>query len=225
MKTDLQQKLKSQVKIDPETSCWNWQRTKTPKGYGRIGDSYAHRVSYETFIGPIPKRLCVCHRCDNPSCINPAHLFVGTHKDNMQDCVQKNRISRKGGRRGEAHHSAKLSVEKVEAIFTAYSNGQPVAEIAQSLGLKPSSIYKVLKRKSWKALNLEAPPISAFRSDGTQKLSRLTASEVASLKADRQAGLTYAQLGAKWRIGAPTAYKICAGLRYKELVDTSQSFK
>lgn len=75
--------------------CWNWTGYKTEKGYGKFGINYrahlAHRLSYEYFIEPIPKGLFVCHHCDNPSCVNPFHLFVGTNRDNMIDMYAKGR--------------------------------------------------------------------------------------------------------------------------------------
>lgn len=106
---------------------------KDRHGYGRINVNGkrvgAHRFAYETAIGPIPEGLCVCHRCDNPSCVRPEHLFAGTDKDNAQDRQQK---GRSGFQRypeivkcGESHHAAKLTEKRVKLM----------REIREELGL------------------------------------------------------------------------------------------
>lgn len=88
----------------PEAGCWLWIGRAKPKGYGRIGigrnkQFAAHRVSWELFRGEIPAGMCVCHKCDTPSCVNPDHLFLGTHADNAGDRQRKGRgaINRSGG--------------------------------------------------------------------------------------------------------------------------------
>lgn len=87
-------------KVLKTENCWEWIGSKIPNGYGKImvkiekkkyKYQYAHRVSYEIYIGKINNNLCVLHRCDNPSCVKPEHLFLGTQKDNMEDRERKNR--------------------------------------------------------------------------------------------------------------------------------------
>lgn len=81
-----------------DTPCWEWMGTKNPNGYGRFSSRYfstqAHRASWEIFVGPIPDGLFICHKCDNKSCVNPEHLFLGTQHDNMQDMAQKGRSTK-----------------------------------------------------------------------------------------------------------------------------------
>jgi hypothetical protein len=81
-------------------ACWEWPGPRLPQGYGLVrggGCQYAHRVAWEYVHGPIPEGMCICHKCDNPPCCNPAHLFLGTRWDNIQDAIAKGRW--RGGRR------------------------------------------------------------------------------------------------------------------------------
>jgi hypothetical protein len=97
----LLERLLNNIIIDNVTDCWEWQGGKQNIGYGMIRDENkmrtTHRVSYEEHKGPIPKGLCVMHSCDNPICCNPAHLSLGTHKQNMQDMFAKGRAKLFGG--------------------------------------------------------------------------------------------------------------------------------
>lgn len=88
-------RLTQNHKKNPETGCWDWTRALSKEGYARTRlqgkYEYGHRVSYRVFTGEIPKGMCVCHSCDNPKCINPKHLWLGTHQDNMADRDRKKR--------------------------------------------------------------------------------------------------------------------------------------
>lgn len=90
-------KFKKYYEIDNNSDCWLWKGGTNNVGYGMIRDGIgmrtAHRVSYELHVGPIPKGKHICHSCDNPKCVNPNHLWVGTHSENMLDSWAKGRHS------------------------------------------------------------------------------------------------------------------------------------
>jgi hypothetical protein len=129
--------------------CWEWRGSKLKFGYGaawHLGRaSGAHRVAWRLAHGPIPDGLYVLHRCDNPACARPDHLFLGTHADNMADMARKGRQ-----RRGEANLSSRLSVNAVRAIRRRYEGGgESHRSLARTFGVAPNAIRKIVKRHTW----------------------------------------------------------------------------
>lgn len=89
-----------EYEIDKQTGCWEWLGSKNRVGgygifYRNRKKYYAHRYYYEAVFGEIPKGLSACHKCDNPGCVNPNHIFIGTHRDNMLDASRKGRIGKR----------------------------------------------------------------------------------------------------------------------------------
>ena len=82
--------IRARVRIRLESDCWEWLKCRDRDGYGSTGRGSAHRLAWSLVNGPIPNGLCCLHSCDNPRCCNPAHLFLGTHADNVADKVRKN---------------------------------------------------------------------------------------------------------------------------------------
>lgn len=133
------------------SGCILWMRYRNAKGYGSVGvagePKQAHRIAYELFVGPIPPGLHVCHRCDNPPCCNPAHLFVGTNQDNMDDRVKKGRQARP---RGEDNPRAKLTMDQVREIRRRHAAGGVLqTTLAREHRVVPQLICMIVNRQIW----------------------------------------------------------------------------
>jgi hypothetical protein len=159
------EKFWSRVNKNGPNGCWEWTRS-TVRGYGqlRVSNKYfrAHRYSWFIHNGEIPLGLCVCHHCDNPKCVNPSHLFLGTVKDNADDCVKKGRNKPPRGdshyfRRqpekvpiGEMHHAGKLKESDIYKIFEMKHAGFLNTESAKFFNVSKQLIGHILSRKIWK---------------------------------------------------------------------------
>jgi hypothetical protein len=134
--------------------CWEWQGSRYRNGYGAIGiggraggPRGAHRVCWELTHGPIPAGLYVLHRCDNPPCVNPAHLFLGTQTTNMRDCSRKGRA--RGGTRGEQSGNAKLTEAAIREIRERYRSGQTQVALAKAFGVGQTTVSGIVTRRAW----------------------------------------------------------------------------
>lgn len=166
------------VNVGCVDDCWIWTMAKNKQGYGvayfRKEVRLAHRVSFKLVVGEIPDGLFVLHRCDNPPCCNPAHLWLGTHDDNMADAASKGR-SVQGDRhwsrmfpervprgelagpalhperisRGERHYQAKINDEIVEEIKQLYIGGEYQRDIAKRVGINQSQVSRIVNDKAW----------------------------------------------------------------------------
>jgi hypothetical protein len=143
------ERIESKVERIPEAGCWIWIGATTVRGYGQIESHnrkyYAHRASYQAFIGEIPKGMHVCHACDNVYCVNPAHLFLGTQKQNLQDMAKKGRSTI-----GERNAMAKLTEEDVKDIKYLISTGLSDADISVEFCVSRQTINNIRNGKVWK---------------------------------------------------------------------------
>jgi hypothetical protein len=124
-------------------SCWEWRGHRNKDGYGRTRHGPAHRVSWTLKNGQIPEGLIVRHKCDNPSCCNPAHLLLGAHADNVRDRVQRNRTAKH-----ERHGRAKLTKRQVRMIRSGF-DGWMHKEIAKKFGVSRSVVTRILNGQGW----------------------------------------------------------------------------
>jgi len=131
------------------SDCVEWKAGKTAGGYGWWRGKYAHRIAFEAFVGPIPEGQCVCHHCDNPSCINPMHLFLGTKADNNRDMFAKGR-GRPGMVAGERHGRSKLSYKDVAEIRARRHSGETLVAIARDFGVTHQAIHGVVTGRTWR---------------------------------------------------------------------------
>lgn len=157
MTPETERRFWQRVSVGRLGACWPWQRHIKTTGYGQFSKNLsAHRVAWESARGPIPDGLHVLHRCDNRKCCNPAHLFLGTNSDNMADKLAKSR-HRWGNCRGEEHGRAKLNEEKVRRIRTLYAYGMTLKQLAAEFDIDFTSIWAVVRRKSWAHVPDEEP--------------------------------------------------------------------
>ena len=149
-----QARIEDRIAPCPATGCWLWTGEIATDGrYGQISSNgkkkRAHRVAWELAYGPIRPGLLVLHRCDVESCVNPAHLWLGTHAENMADRNNKGRTA--SGER--VKNTARFTPEKVRAIRARVGSGESQSAIARELGVKPSSIWQIVRRRTWKHID------------------------------------------------------------------------
>jgi hypothetical protein len=137
--------------------CWEWTAAKNKSGYGRFGvhgvNKLAHRVAYWLEHGEIPEGMHVLHRCDNPSCIRPGHLFLGTDLDNSVDMAAKGRA--RWAQKGSTHWKAKLSEESIPEIRRRHESGDTWASIGRSYGIDGTAARRAATGYNWSHVSKE----------------------------------------------------------------------
>ena len=145
------ERFKAKYALNRQTGCWDWTASTAGKGYGQIKlpgtrrQIYAHHLSYLIHIGEIPKGKHVMHRCDNPKCVNPGHLMVGTSSDNHRDMVSKGRHLY-----GDRNGNAILTDSDIRAIRMLCAAGDlPQWRIAQMFGIQQMEVSRIHRRVRW----------------------------------------------------------------------------
>lgn len=156
----------------PGDGCWVFTRgtSRHPHGYGSLSvnrrETLAHRVSWELAHGPIPPGLRVLHKCDNPPCVRPDHLFLGTQLDNVRDMWSKGRAKRrarkprpppKGVPRGSRHRNAKVAEADVRAMREARAAGERLRAIGERFGLSESNVCRIVSGETWRHVSAADP--------------------------------------------------------------------
>ena len=141
-------------KIAKSDGCWEWAASLAGKGYGQMKlpkqrkQEYSHRLAYMIYKGPIPDGIYVCHKCDNPKCCNPDHLFLGSSQDNHDDMANKDRSTH-----GERNPSVKLSEEQVRQIRVMLSEGIPQSRIAKAFNVAQMTISRINTGDRWRRID------------------------------------------------------------------------
>lgn len=189
-------------KVKKTEDCWEWLGCKTKLGYGSFGSEKAYRYSYKIHKGEIPDKMCVCHSCDNPSCVNPDHLFLGTHQDNMSDMVSKGRQAT-GEQLGR-----KLNNEKVLKIKELIDLKERDEVIAKEYDISPRMIRQIKQGLSWGWLTGYKPRL---RKPKEQIKGRLTSLEIIEIDKDIKSGLKILDVMKKYNISKSCASRIRNG--------------
>lgn len=137
--------------------CVKWNGKVNSRGYGYLWhkgrNRVAHAVAWETANGiPVPGGMEVCHRCDNPLCVNPEHLFVATHAQNMRDCADKGRRTL-----GELSAKAKLNWRKAGAIRALWASGWSLRQIGRRYGVDSKTVHAIVRLQTWRPRGMVAP--------------------------------------------------------------------
>ena len=138
--------------LDPATGCKVWIRARSKAGYGQLRlegkTAYAHRVAWEREVGPVPEGHWLLHRCDNPACVNVAHLFLGTQADNMADMRAKGRHRGPYNRGGASTHQ-KLRACEVEEIRRLYSRGLTQRFVGRMFRINQAHVSAIVRGVIW----------------------------------------------------------------------------
>ena len=197
MKGTVLERFLAKVAQQPH-GCWEWLGARSDKhqhGKLSVGGKgvYTHRVAYELFIGHIPDGLKICHTCDNPGCVNPAHLFVGTNKDNTQDALMKGRLVNTAFTKGATHYKAKLDDEQVKEIRRLCAAGASRSIVAEQYGVAYQTVGDIVTRRHWKHI----PPedMNPIQENILHKVRNMLKPQ----KTSQYVGVSWHKQGKKWQ--------------------------
>jgi hypothetical protein len=212
--------------------CWVWEAGRDEKGYGRywipLRSPLAHRYAYERTKGLIADGLEVCHECDNRACVNPAHLFTGTHRENMENMAGKGR-ARSEGNFGTINGHAKIADDDVRAIRRRYAAGDVSQRaLAAEYGVGCSVIHRIIKREGWPLVAAEAdvPPPPRLRRTGRKgalhHFAKLTEDAVREIRRRAACGEPQTALAKEYTLSGGSVSMIVNGKTWKHILPANE---
>jgi hypothetical protein len=189
-----------------ENGCWIWTGKTTTCGYGIVGrDKLAHRLSHRLFKGEIPNGLWVLHSCDNPPCVNPAHLRAGTRQENVDDCIARGRFRKS---HGALNNLAKLT--DADIIDIRNSTLSPKV-LSAKYGIDRTNVNYIIRGKTWTHV-----PMPARRVEKADGRAKLTHDQVRAIRA-ADASTPYSELASQYGVGIPLISMIRNGRIWKSV--------
>ena len=209
--SDMKAYITKQSKVT-ESGCWEWPTGPRRGGYAEVlvrgKKRRLHRVSYEEFKGPIPKGKRICHHCDNPRCVNPGHLYIGTAADNAND------VKERGNPR-----SYKLKKEDVEEIKRLYQAGaDSMNALARKFKVTAGLICRIIHGKTWKGVGLDLWGDVKIRDKAKAALGnvKLTREQVVEVRDLLAAGVTQDEIAGRFGVSRRSIYAIREGETWRE---------
>lgn len=214
----------SRVSKGASDSCWPWTGWKDADGYGAIKLTHqgqklmarAPRVSYVLHYGDIPSGQIVRHKCDNPSCVNPAYLELGTTADNMADKVKRGRLP---NQRGERNPANRLTDLKVREIITVLAQPEPPPQhrIAVMFGVSQMTVSLIRQGKVWSHIERPAVLHTAKRSGSASGMSKLTDDDVREIRRLLRLGTSQAAIGSQFGVSQRAISSIHLGHTWRHV--------
>lgn len=214
-------------------ACWPWIGARTKAGYGVMGVGhssliYTHRAAFELANGPLQPGLEVCHRCDNPACCNPAHLFAANHRRNMLDSKQKGRDSPPPQMFGEDNCNAKITDSQACAILELRKSGLRYREIAEQTGISAAFIGRLCRRQTraylpdHHTLGLRYPATDHVsptrrRRGEAHPGSKLTTAHVLEIRQSLDCGVSSTALAGRYNVSRQTIWRIATRAAWRHL--------